>query len=211
MTISRRLTILLAIPLLALVAFGVFVEIQIGRVEVLSRFVVDMQIQSVASLEKILRRFAEGRIEVRQYLLSQNSAEQERAAKALRTAEEDLNRLSAQYGEKFLSSDEDRRLWNAFQDLHGRWSAEAGKIISMARDGNREAAIDRMFSGIFPDLGLRTTNVLDQWVDHNEHLATTAGNSTLKALTNSRRNLLMVVGLVLLLPPSVESSPSGTL
>ena len=64
MTISRRLTILLAIPLLALIAFGVFVEIQISRVEVLSRFVVDKQIESVASLGKMLRRFAEAALPV---------------------------------------------------------------------------------------------------------------------------------------------------
>src|SRR4051812_34938972 len=99
MTISRRLTILLAIPLLALVAFGVFVEVQIGRVEALSRFVVDMQIQSVTSLEKILRLFGEGRTEVREYLLAPNADERDRASKAIRTSEQDLNVLLTQYGE----------------------------------------------------------------------------------------------------------------
>ncbi len=83
-------------------------------------------------------------------------------------------------------------------DLHRRWSDEAGKLMAIAADGRREAAIARMFTGTFPDIGVRATNVLEQWVDHNEQLATTAGNSSLTALTNSRRNLLIVVALVLL-------------
>ena len=41
----------------------------------------DTQIQSVASLGKMLRRFAEVRIDCRNYLLAQNPAEQEEAAK----------------------------------------------------------------------------------------------------------------------------------
>ena len=200
MTISRRLTILLAIPLLALVAFGVFVEIQIGRVEVLSRFVVDMQIESVATLGKVLRRFAEARIEVRNYLLAQNPAEQERAAKALPQCR---GRLEPSVDASMARSSspatkiEDCGMRSSTCTADGR--RRPGRSSPWPATGRRDAAIDRMFTGTFPDLGLRATNVLEQWVDHNEHLASTAGNSSLTALANSRRNLLIVVGLVLLL------------
>jgi methyl-accepting chemotaxis protein len=138
-------------------------------------------------------------VSVRNYLLAQNPVEEEQAVKVGRNAEAELNSLLKDYGEKLISSDEDRRLWNAFLDLHGRWSAEAEKITTLAGAGRRDAAIDRMFNGTFPDLGVRATNVLEQWVDHNEHLAITAGNSSLTALTNSRRNVLIVIGLVLLI------------
>jgi signal transduction histidine kinase/CheY-like chemotaxis protein/HPt (histidine-containing phosphotransfer) domain-containing protein/HAMP domain-containing protein len=197
MTISRRLILLLAIPLLALLSIGAFIQVQIGRVQTLSRFVVDMQVESVASLGRSLRYFAEARMSVRTYMLAPGIEEQARAENAFRENEAHLSRELAQYGEHLISSDEDRRLWNQFLDLHRRWSAEAEKIVSIAAKGRRADAIDRMFNGTFPDLGLRATTVLGQWADYNACLATTAGQSSLSAIQDSRRNLLIAVGLVM--------------
>ena len=125
MTIARRLTLLLAIPLLALVAFGVFVEIQIGRVEVLSRFVVDTQIQSVATLgeDRCVASRKRGST-FANYLLAQNPAEQDNAAKASAIPRQNWT-VCCRRMARAISSDEDRRLWNAFLDLHRRWSGEA--------------------------------------------------------------------------------------
>jgi len=50
MTIAKRLMILLAVPLLILVALGFFVRTQLARIEVQSRFLAETQIGSLAVL-----------------------------------------------------------------------------------------------------------------------------------------------------------------
>ena len=199
MTISRRLTVLLAVPLLALVAFGVFVELQIGRVEGLSRFVIDIQVESVATLGKMLRHLDDARVIVRNCLMATDPADRVRSEEAFHDSQTRLGQLLTLYEQKFVSDEEDRRLLNQFVDLHRRWSAEADKLISLNAEGRRADAIERMFNGTFPDLGLRAGNIFEQWVEHNERLANGAGNSSLAALVNARRNLLIVVGLVLMI------------
>src|SRR4029079_219099 len=47
--------------------------------------------------------------------------------------------------------------------------------------------------------GVRSTNVLREWVHHNERLGTTAGAAALSAIQESRRNLLIALGMVMVL------------
>jgi CHASE3 domain sensor protein len=77
MTITKRLTILVALPLLALVGLGLFIKVQLAEIEARSRFVAETQIGSLAALGNISRGFAELRITVRSYLLGSDKAERD--------------------------------------------------------------------------------------------------------------------------------------
>jgi signal transduction histidine kinase/HAMP domain-containing protein len=98
-----------------------------------------------------------------------------------------------------ISSDEDRRMCSQFQDLNRRWSAEVEKLISLLAKRRRGDAVTQIFTGSFADLGLRATNVLREWIQHNERLATAASQTTVSAIKGSRRNLLIAVALVMVL------------
>jgi len=197
MTIARRLTLLLAIPLIALIALGFFVRTQINRVETLSRFVVDLQVESLTTLGHISRSFAEARVSVRNYLLADGKVEQARAQAGFRESQAELNRLLGQYADTLISNDEDRRMCFQFRDLVRQWSSEGEQLLSLAANGRRQEAITRLFSGAFADLGLHATNLLRDWLQYNEHLAAVAGKSDLSAIGDSRRNLLVALGLVM--------------
>jgi two-component system, sensor histidine kinase and response regulator len=199
MTFSKRLIVLLTVPLLTLIALGVFVQVEISRVETLSRSVLDLQVQSVAALGATLRHFAEARVNIRTYLLAQDAAEQAQALKVYHDSQSEVARDLARYGESLISSDEDRRLLNQFTDVYRRWSAEADKIIGLAGEGRRSLAIERLFNGEFPGLALSSAAVFGEWVAYNERLAMTTGASSLSRLESSRRNMLIVVGLVILI------------
>jgi len=66
-----------AIPLIALLGLGHFIRTQISRIESLSRFVVDTQIQSLAALGSIARCMSEMRVSIRNYLRARDAAEEE--------------------------------------------------------------------------------------------------------------------------------------
>ena len=50
MTIARRLVLLLAVPILALLAMGVFTRMELGRIETSTRFVAESRIAALATL-----------------------------------------------------------------------------------------------------------------------------------------------------------------
>src|SRR3954452_10353299 len=75
MTIARRLTILLALPLLALLALGFFSRIQLGKVEERSRFVAESRIAALATLGNLSRSFQELRVSIRSFLLATDNAQ----------------------------------------------------------------------------------------------------------------------------------------
>ena len=75
MTIARRIIILLAVPLVALVAFGFFTRLQLSRIEDRSRFVAESRIEALSTLGHITRSFAELRVAVRTHLVSTNEAQ----------------------------------------------------------------------------------------------------------------------------------------
>ena len=79
MTIARRLILLLTVPVLILIGLGIFVGVQLNRIEVRNRFVTETQIGSLEALGKISRSFTELRVNVRSYLLVADKAEQTRA------------------------------------------------------------------------------------------------------------------------------------
>jgi hypothetical protein len=58
MTIGKRLMVLLAIPLVALLAFGILARIQLSKIEERGRFVAESQLASVAALGNITGTFA---------------------------------------------------------------------------------------------------------------------------------------------------------
>ena len=198
MNIARGLILLLAVPLIALLGLGYFVTHQLAKIESHSEFM-NLQVESLSALGSVARYSAGSSASVRTYLLAQDKAEQSKAAAALRQNQAELNRLLARYADNLVSSDEDRRMLMQFQDLNRRWFAEAEKLISLTEAGQHEEAITRMFNGTIFDLGLRSTDVYQQWLQLNERLAVTEDEMTLSAIRDSRRNLLIGVGFVMAL------------
>jgi Four helix bundle sensory module for signal transduction len=76
MTIGKRLILLLAVPLIALLGFGVFARVQLSRIEERSRFVSESQLAGVAVLGNISRSFAEIRVNVCSFLLATDQTQQ---------------------------------------------------------------------------------------------------------------------------------------
>ena len=199
MTIAKRLTLLVAIPVIALIGLGFFVRDQTARIESLNRFVVDSQIPSIGLLGRISQYSAEMRVNIRDYLLAQSAAEQARNEARLRDSQSQLMDLLAKYSDTLISSEKDRRLCTEYRDLIREWSAECDRVVSLSAAGRREDAISLYSGGSFLKLGLRMREVLREWIQHNEVLAAEAGRTTLSAVSDARRNLLIALSAALAL------------
>ena len=120
MTISRRLILLLAIPISAVCGLYLLGTIRLAGIEKQSR-IMQLQVDSVGALGSILRCFSEMRLDARDHLLAESPADRQRAAKAYRENGAELDRLLARYGDAFVSSSENQRLLREYQDLVRRW------------------------------------------------------------------------------------------
>jgi methyl-accepting chemotaxis protein len=195
MTIARRLTLLLAVPLLVLAGLGIFVVRQLETIETKSRFVAETQIESLAVLGNISRNTSNIRVNVRSYLMDEDKAQQTRAEAAIRENHKDLTSLLSRYGDALITGEADRRLFTEYRDLNREWIVVTERLMSMAAAGQRDEAIPQMLAGTYPEMGQHMGTVLGNWIKLNEDLAKAAGKETIAAIEESERRL--VVALVL--------------
>ncbi|MEO8594915.1 MAG: response regulator [Candidatus Solibacter sp.] len=197
MTIAKRLTLLLAVPLVVLTTLGVLGIIQIAKIRELTRRVADQQVPSLAALGDITRTYTEMRVNIRNLLLTNNGAELADAQAALRLEQTKLTKLLANYGDNLITSEKDRRLYSEYAELMRAWSVECDPVISLAGGGRKEEAIAKFYGGPLPLIGFQTLNVLGEWNQHNQALAGKAAQATLSAVQNSQRNLLIALAVAM--------------
>ena len=190
MTIARRLTILLTVPLLALVALAVFTRIQLQQVEEQSRFVAESRIIALATLGSLSRAFAELRINVRSHLLAGTQSERAAARAAFDEDEREVVRLLQRYGDGLVFGDTGRRLFSEFQTLSRDYVVGAKRAMSLADDGRTADAVT-VLNGDMRDLALQLGVVSNEWIAYNQNAAATAGAESVVIITRLQRRMLV--------------------
>src|SRR5262245_47500052 len=202
MNLAKRLVLLLAVPLVALVVVGGILDLQLRAIEKRGTYVTELQLPSVAVIGNITRKHAELRVDLRDYLLAPGDKERAKALASFRSTEKELEQLLNEYADTLISDERDRRLLGDFRELTGQWIAEANKLMTLVAAGQRQEALDRVF-GTLPALGQRTHVVSGEWAAHNERLAREASRSTVTTTSDARwkwwvANALAVVVSVVL-------------
>lgn len=190
MTIAKRLIVLLAVPLLALLGLGLFTRLQLANIEERSRFVAESQVESLALLGNLARSFAELRVSVRSHLLATNQTQRTAARAAFDEDEQTVTRLLQQYGDALITGERDRRLHNDFRDLSRQWIVGAKQVMALANQGSGEEAT-ALLVGAIAQVGLELSKVSNQWIQHNEELATAAGQAALAEIQSTRWQMLL--------------------
>src|SRR5262245_53608789 len=190
MTIAKRLMILLAVPILALLAVTIFTRVQLSKIEQRSRFVAESRIAALATIGNLSRSFAELRINVRSHLLATNSAQRATARAAFDAGEETVTRLLREYADHLLYSNQGRRLLTEYQALSREWIAGAKQIMSLAENGRQEEALSLLnASGV--GVGDRLSKLSNEWIQNNQELAANAGHDAVEAVEGSRWRILV--------------------
>src|SRR4051812_10169343 len=117
MTVGRRLILLVAVPVVGILAFAAFNHYQLATIEGHSRFLAQAQIPSLAALGNISRGFSEMRVNVRGHLMASRPEDQAKARRMFEEDEADVGRLLQQYGDTLITSEKNRRLFTDFREL----------------------------------------------------------------------------------------------
>jgi PAS domain S-box-containing protein len=198
MTIGKRLMILLAVPLVALLAFGVLARIQLAKVEERSRFVAEKQLASVAALGGISAAVEEIRVSIRNILLASDENERTTAVVAFDQNDRLLTDLLQQYGDSFISDQRGRQLFDNFRELNRQYLSAARPVIDLAARGRPEEAVVR-FNSTMSDVGNRLTTALGDWIQYDKELGSNAARSAQATIEETRTQLLVAAAAALLL------------
>ena len=196
MTIARRLVLLLAVPLVVLLVLGLISLQRLSRIEERSRFLAEDEIESLAALGNVSRTFAELRVNVRSFLLSQDAVGRSRARALFDADQEELSRLLRLYADRLVSNDRERRFLDEYREMSSAWIAAVEKLIVVAEDGRREEALAAL-DGPVAELGARLSKSSGEWIRYDEDLARTAGRTVVETTQRTQRAILIAFGLAL--------------
>jgi len=199
MTIAKRLVLLLAVPLLALVGLGVFTRLQLTTIETRSRFVADFQVPSLAALGNISRTFSELRVLVRNHVLATSDAERASVRSTFDREEAEFGRLLARYEGNLISDDRDRRLLDDYRNRYREWLERVREIMALSAAERRDEASEALRGSAMLDLGERLSSASVEWIRHNEELAQRASQTAVDSITAARGRMLAANAAAILL------------
>ena len=198
MTIARRLLTLLTVPLMALVGLGTFAAFQLANIEARSRFLAESRIVAVATLGNFSRAFAELRVNVRSHLLATTDAQRAGARARFEEDEREVNRLLEEYADHLILDDRDRRFLSEYQDLNREYLAGARDVMALVDRGRGADALAQFERTIGP-LGMRASQVSNEWITHGHRSAIAAGSESLAGIERFRRRALIALVTAFLL------------
>jgi len=197
MTIAKRLMLLLAVPLVALLGLGVFTRLELSKVEDRSRFVAESRIAALATLGNLSRTFVEMRVNVRSYLLARNLTQQTEARAAFENNSKEVTRLLEYYADNLIASDQGRRLFGEYQLLSQEWTVKATKVMSLHDEGRADDAIV-LLNDELAQIGNRLNKVSVEWTSNIETNATVAGKAAVTGIEEFRSRMLMANSVAIL-------------
>jgi signal transduction histidine kinase/DNA-binding response OmpR family regulator/HPt (histidine-containing phosphotransfer) domain-containing protein/HAMP domain-containing protein len=197
MTIARRLTVLLAVPLLILSGIGVFTRYQLLRIEDRTRFVAESRVPALTRLGDISRSFAELRVNLTNHLLATDASGRAQARSAFDEDKLELSRLLTDYADKRSTSDHGRRLLDDFRRGSQQWTANAEQAMALADAGQQQEAIALLFGPSIAGVGATVRQGSLEWIKYNQEIAEDAGTAALGAIDSSQRSLLAAIVLAL--------------
>ena len=192
MTIGRRLFVLLTIPLAGLIGLGLFTARQLASIEDRSRFVAESRIVALATLGNLSRSFAELRINVRSHMLATIPERRAEARAHFDEDEREVNRLLREYADHLVLGDRDRRLLNEYQALSREYIVGARKVMSLVEDGDGAAAVE-YFEKAIGDVGVRLSEVSNEWIAHDQQSASAAGAASVASIERFQRQARLSV------------------
>ncbi len=198
MSIAKRLIILLAVPLILMVAMGVFGVLRLQNLEQRTQVAAILQSKSLAVLGNISRSQAEMRINVRACLLAENEARRTEALEMFNADRVEVARLLSEYADHLISSEQERSLCEAYRDLAHRWEESAAEVCALASAGRQSEGAALLHDKTLK-LGVQLSGVSREWIDLNEQIAVDVGDEAMSEIARAKRMAMFVAigGVVL--------------
>ncbi|MBX3359498.1 MAG: response regulator [Phycisphaeraceae bacterium] len=185
MSISRRLVILVVVPLLATLALAVLAFRKTEALELRTRELAQTQIESLATIERFSSIFSVHRLQLRRCVTSNDSAACAECRADLSANASDLESLFTRYAQDLVSNEEDAQIFARVHDLSDQWISGAHAVLAEYDAGRRSEAVLRYEDEVVP-LAERLAAMTKQWADVNVRVGRDLGAEVLAAFRRAR-------------------------
>jgi signal transduction histidine kinase/CheY-like chemotaxis protein/CHASE3 domain sensor protein len=190
MTIAKRLFLLLAVPLVALLGLGIFTRLELWQVEESTRFVAESRIEALATLGTLSRTFAELRVDLRDYVLATNDIQRTAARSFFEDDQQAVTGLLHHYADHLVATDQGRRLLGESQILSREWISKAKEVMSLVDDGHHDEAVTVLGNRVGA-VGDQLSKVSGEWIKNNEETSASAGRAAVASIQALRWRMLV--------------------
>jgi signal transduction histidine kinase/CheY-like chemotaxis protein/HAMP domain-containing protein len=198
MTIAKRLTLLLAVPLLIILGIGLATRQELSRIETSTRYVAESRVVALARIGDITRKFAEMAVSTRNSILETDPSLRAAMQAKADAARIEIRLLLDDYGKNWVGSAKGGEYFHEFQEVCEEWMVKVDEAKALAVAGRTDEAKAILTDQATPR-GERLSQISKEWTQLNETLATTAGRTAIESIEKSKRNQIFSVGGALVL------------
>jgi signal transduction histidine kinase/DNA-binding response OmpR family regulator len=188
-TIARRLALLLALPLLAMIGITIVALVNMFAIRDIVSSLTDGQIPRLSQASQITHLYTNCRRSVRNHLLNKDKELQARDEKGFITDKREIENIMALL-EKDMPADNPQRL--ELLQIHGMLSDwfELGSRIQALHSGGKSREAQKFLSSEFDPQANRIAEKINIWVGHINDEARQKGASTIGTIAGAKRNIL---------------------
>jgi signal transduction histidine kinase/DNA-binding response OmpR family regulator/HAMP domain-containing protein len=203
LTIARRLSVLLAVPLAALLGLAGLLLYELSLIESRSQLVSESQIPALAIVGNVSRTFEQLRIHMRTHLLARTPEERARAMAAFDGGDADIRQLLDQYRDTIAADARGRGLIEDFRQTSREWVTGARQVMGRSAEGRQGEGVEVMLEGSLVPVAEHVAAVSRELIAHHEAVARSAGQTAVNAIVESRRRALLAALLAFVVAGAV--------
>ena len=140
MTIAKRLTLLLAVPLLIILGIGFATRQELSRIEDSTRYMAESRVVALARIGDITRKFAEMAVSTRNSILETDPALRAAMQAKADAARTEVRWLLDDYRKNWVGSARGGAYLNEFQTICEEWIAKMDEAKALAAAGRTDEA-----------------------------------------------------------------------
>ncbi len=198
MTIAKRLTFLLAVPLAVLLAIGISTRLEMRQIQESTRYMAKSRVVALARIGDISRSYSEMAIFTRNSITEPDTALRMISQTKGDAARAEVKRLLDDYERNWVGSVRGGQYLREFQTVSNEWMARMDEVKILAAEGRTAEVKTALLNQVSPR-GERLSQIVNEWTHLNESLATAAGEKALASIEKSKRNQLISIGGAFLL------------
>ncbi|MDI1446058.1 methyl-accepting chemotaxis protein [Polyangium sp. 6x1] len=205
---GRMLAGFLAVTVLSGV-LGVVSVYEAGNLRNVSRDLAENTVPSVDSLGLLNANTSDLRLLYLSHIDSTSDADMGRVEFDIKSMQETIDKRIHDY-ERAITTDEERKLHDAFVNAHRAHLSEAARLLARSRKNENEEARKDFFAAAKTHYDVSNV-ALDALLDYNRREAATAVSSAQATYTEARNMLILVIGFVLMVAVTLAFWLSGTI
>jgi signal transduction histidine kinase/DNA-binding response OmpR family regulator len=196
-TIARRLSLLLALPLLAMIGITIAAALNMFVIRDIVSSLIDRQIPNLSQASQMVQLYTNCRRAVRNHLLNEDRTLQARDEKAFAANRRDIENIIAAVEKDFAPDDNQQIEIKQIHSMLSEWFRLGARIQALHADRKTDQA-QKLLAEEFDPQANQIAEKINVWVVHINEIAKHKGALTIDTIGSAKMNIIVIALIVLI-------------